>query len=658
MWVAPGVDVDAHEVAARRAPALLAPPAPRPRSRASRRRRARAPRPRPARPRRRTACAGAWASPPPPRAAAVPPAASAATPPAAAARGSVGPAPPSPGRPRVADLWRGPGVADLWCGGRVPQPVRAARARVVPEVGARSMSSMCRRPLGCHPPCTSARAGRPPQTVPSSVRGSARSVLSSFSIHWWVRQAPSRVTSSPSARAAARRGGPRGGAWRATSAARRPRRGRRSSAAGGRGPRAHGRPAGCHRSSFAPCARGRPDGVGAEQLLDPSAKTAGLTPSTSSSQSHDATASCSDGSAPSSAAAAVTSIPSGRSALRSGRARASSPRSASIGVDHGHVARRRGASRRRSRYSARDAQPGRQREPEAHERARGEARGVRERQRRATHRALHDPGEVALRGEPDPPELRVAQAQPLGQRCATLTVAWSTSATLDGLADEVEALPGALGAAGRRGDGRDDVLDPVGRARAAVVAGRPAAVLERPRRASRTSSRPTGSRGAAPPTGAPTGSVSCVAARAQRRRSRSSPSAASASVHRASVEALGPLLERPAVAPDALDAPAPMRRSPRDTIPSAAVASGSCQRISSPWVRARLRRAASPTLRRSSSGASIVCHWNGVLALGTNPPTEAVTEAPLWWRRPRRDALGGELGDRRRRPRRARSAAR
>ena len=40
-------------------------------------------------------------------------------------------------------------------------------------------------------------------------------------------------------------------------------------------------------------------------------------------------------------------------------------------------------------------------------------------------------------------------------------------------------------------------------------------------------------------------------------------------------------------------------------------------------------------LATQPSGLSIVCHWNGVFAFGTNPPTEAVTDALEWWARPR-----------------------
>ncbi len=77
----------------------------------------------------------------------------------------------------------------------------------------------------------------------------------------------------------------------------------------------------------------------------------------------------------------------------------------------------------------------------------------------------------------------------------------------------------------------------------------------------------------------------------------------------------------------------PIRRSPRLTMPSAAVALGSCHRM----VRPRTGRAASLsrwTLRVSSSMVFCPNHWNGVWTLGTNPPTEAVTVTPLWYRWP------------------------
>ena len=75
---------------------------------------------------------------------------------------------------------------------------------------------------------------------------------------------------------------------------------------------------------------------------------------------------------------------------------------------------------------------------------------------------------------------------------------------------------------------------------------------------------------------------------------------------------------------------APIRRSPRLTRPSTAVASGSCQRsVSAPGRRGR-RPSAGPTLRRSSAIVFWPNHWNGVWALGTNPPTEAVTVTLRW----------------------------
>jgi hypothetical protein len=39
-------------------------------------------------------------------------------------------------------------------------------------------------------------------------------------------------------------------------------------------------------------------------------------------------------------------------------------------------------------------------------------------------------------------------------------------------------------------------------------------------------------------------------------------------------------------------------------------------------------------LRPSSSTVFCPNHWNGVNGLGTNPPTDAFTEAPRVWERP------------------------
>ncbi len=61
-------------------------------------------------------------------------------------------------------------------------------------------------------------------------------------------------------------------------------------------------------------------------------------------------------------------------------------------------------------------------------------------------------------------------------------------------------------------------------------------------------------------------------------------------------------------------------------MPSASVARGSCHLSCTPlalWVAVRSRF----TLRCSSSIVFCPNHWNGVCALGTNPPTLTVTLA-------------------------------
>ena len=93
---------------------------------------------------------------------------------------------------------------------------------------------------------------------------------------------------------------------------------------------------------------------------------------------------------------------------------------------------------------------------------------------------------------------------------------------------------------------------------------------------------------------------------------------------------------------------APMRRSPRLAMPSAIDARGSCHLRLTPLglvaLPARSSRS-SPILRRSSTSVFWPNHWNGVCGLGTNPPTDTVTDAPLLWLRPMRDDVAGELGD-------------
>ena len=51
-------------------------------------------------------------------------------------------------------------------------------------------------------------------------------------------------------------------------------------------------------------------------------------------------------------------------------------------------------------------------------------------------------------------------------------------------------------------------------------------------------------------------------------------------------------------------------------------------------------------MRRSSTSVFCPNHWNGVCGLGTNPPTDTVTEARLWcWRGRCSTHVAGQLGD-------------
>ena len=96
----------------------------------------------------------------------------------------------------------------------------------------------------------------------------------------------------------------------------------------------------------------------------------------------------------------------------------------------------------------------------------------------------------------------------------------------------------------------------------------------------------------------------------------------------AQVEMLGPLLEGPALAPDRLDdrphpAVAPAHesfdRGGLGVVPAQGQAPGAAGGVLQQM-----------TLRRSSSMVFCPNHWNGVCALGTNPPTEAVTVTLRW----------------------------
>jgi hypothetical protein len=78
---------------------------------------------------------------------------------------------------------------------------------------------------------------------------------------------------------------------------------------------------------------------------------------------------------------------------------------------------------------------------------------------------------------------------------------------------------------------------------------------------------------------------------------------------------------------------APMRRSPREAMPSARVARASCHLSCTPFALVVASRRI-PILRRSSSTVFWPNHWNGVCALGTNPPTLAVMLARFVYRLP------------------------
>ena len=70
------------------------------------------------------------------------------------------------------------------------------------------------------------------------------------------------------------------------------------------------------------------------------------------------------------------------------------------------------------------------------------------------------------------------------------------------------------------------------------------------------------------------------------------------------------------------------RRAPRP-----ALALGSCQ-VSCTPLALRPASRSSEILRCSSSAVFWPNHWNGVNGLGTKPPTDALTDAPLVWLRP------------------------
>ena len=108
------------------------------------------------------------------------------------------------------------------------------------------------------------------------------------------------------------------------------------------------------------------------------------------------------------------------------------------------------------------------------------------------------------------------------------------------------------------------------------------------------------------------------------------------------VEVLGPLLER-AAGRQTSSITAPIRRSPRLAMPSASVALGSCHRNGHAADTAGPRPSAGRPCGCSSSIVFCPNHWNGVWALGTKPPTDAVTVTPLVWRAPdRRRSCAGQ----------------
>ena len=114
-----------------------------------------------------------------------------------------------------------------------------------------------------------------------------------------------------------------------------------------------------------------------------------------------------------------------------------------------------------------EVQPGSRREPlRVHEREVGPAQ-----------RPLPDAGQVAVAGEADLAELREAQPHPHQEPADAPAMGRAVMAT--GTSPPVdEVLAGALAPTGGRDRGGDDVLDAEAGAGAAVVAGRPAAVLE------------------------------------------------------------------------------------------------------------------------------------------------------------------------------------
>ena len=88
----------------------------------------------------------------------------------------------------------------------------------------------------------------------------------------------------------------------------------------------------------------------------------------------------------------------------------------------------------------------------------------------------------------------------------------------------------------------------------------------------------------------------------------------------------------------------PRRRSPRDASPSTTLALGSCQVSCTPLAE-RAPSRSSPTLRVSSAVVFWPNHWNGVNGLGTNPPTDALTDDALRVAPPDVHAVAGQVED-------------
>ena len=139
------------------------------------------------------------------------------------------------------------------------------------------------------------------------------------------------------------------------------------------------------------------------------------------------------------------------------------------------------------------------------------------------------------------------------------------------LAAAARVLAGALAAARGRDRRGDDVLDAVAGADAAVVARRPAAVLE-PEPASASCQSPHRKSLCRPAVRWSHGRISCSSRCRDTYQSSDRPSAAIASCQRSRSEVLAPLLEHAARRASTRSMTRPMRRSPRVAMPSATLA--------------------------------------------------------------------------------------